>query len=187
MELEAKISRMEEKVEAAEDRGDRDEVKELRSELKLLREKENLLRQKELKLMDQRWAPQGQCASLRACTALHQPQQRGCLSGGLTGFDPATRFIKLVEQSGIDPRPEVLTSISEYCYSQMLATMTPQAAKRLYEGVKKLPHTSTRMHLRAEGLMIDGPVPVPTSRSIFLYAVRGGKPIGRFVGCVRPG
>jgi hypothetical protein len=101
------------------------------------------------------------------------------LSGGHTGFDPAGRFIKLVEESGIDPRQEVLTSISEYCYWQLLATMTPQAAKRLYEGVKKLPHTLTRKYLRAEGLMIIGPVPVSTSRSIFLYAVRGGKPIGK--------
>jgi hypothetical protein len=55
-------------VEEAQDRGDRDEVKELRSELKLLREKENLLRQEKLKLMDQRGAAEGQCASLRACT-----------------------------------------------------------------------------------------------------------------------
>lgn len=103
----------------------------------------------------------------------------GLASGGLTGFDPARRFIELVKESGIDPRPEVLTSVSEYCYSQMLATMTSEAARRLYEGVKKLPHTATRMHLRAEGLMIDGPVPVPTSRSIFLYAIREGKPIGK--------
>jgi uncharacterized protein (DUF3084 family) len=68
VELGAKISRLEEKVEEVQDRGDRDEVKELRSELKLLREKENLLRQEKLKLMDQRRAAGGQCASLRHCT-----------------------------------------------------------------------------------------------------------------------
>lgn len=68
MELEAKISRLEGKVDAAEEANDEKKVERLSTELKLLREEKNLLHQEKLKLMDQRGAAEGQCASLRHCT-----------------------------------------------------------------------------------------------------------------------
>jgi small-conductance mechanosensitive channel len=74
-EIGPKISRLEEKVEAAEADNDEKKLERLSTQLKLLREKEvklreekNLLMQVKLKLMDQRGAAEGQCASLRACT-----------------------------------------------------------------------------------------------------------------------
>jgi predicted nucleic acid-binding Zn-ribbon protein len=68
VELGPKISRLEEKVEAAEAANDEKKVERLSGELRLLREEKNLLMQEKLKLMDQRGAAEGQCASLRACT-----------------------------------------------------------------------------------------------------------------------
>jgi septal ring factor EnvC (AmiA/AmiB activator) len=67
-EIGPKISRLEEEMKEAQNRGDTDEVKELRTDLRQLREQKNLLLQVKLKLMDQRGAAEGQCASLRACT-----------------------------------------------------------------------------------------------------------------------
>ena len=74
----------------------------------------------------------------------------------------------------------MLTYISEFCYSQLSAILTREAAVRLYRGAKRLPHTSTRLRLAAHDLLIDGSFPVPSDvRSTFIFALKSGKPAGK--------